>query len=66
MEEQKKGDKQSVPEVAAANEGTEVENVRAKGTEKGPLYHFYCPSPVPIHAEWSQCRGRYTAPLREA
>lgn len=29
--------------------------------EKRPLHHFYCSSSVPIHPEWSQCGGRYTA-----
>lgn len=50
----RRGKKQKVENVkgiASANEGTVGRNVRAKGTEKGTLYHFYCPSPVPIHPE---------------
>lgn len=42
-------DKQSMQKVASATEGTESGNVRAKATEKGSLYHFYCPSPLPPH-----------------
>lgn len=47
--------------------GTPSHAGRWEGAEKGPLYHFYCPSPFPSHPPWVESMRReiYSAqPLR--
>lgn len=50
------------------NKNKESRIMKGKGTAKLTLYHFYCPSPVPIHHYKVRFGRKYTAsdPLREA